>query len=86
MYSGVGNYLHYKGGRYTVLGVATNVSNDRGGAEQLVIYTDTRAPGESIAMGCTMYARPLKEFDQEVPTDNLVDNPRGRLPRFRRID
>jgi len=80
MYTGPGEYVHYKGERYVALGLATNASNESTSDEQLVIY---QRKGD---YGGPRFARPLKEFDQEVPTNNLVDHPRGRVPRFRRID
>lgn len=51
------NYTHYKGGKYRVLGVAIDSTNEREG-RRVVVYT-------SLANG-TMYARDEKEFTEIV--------------------
>jgi hypothetical protein len=65
-----GQYEHYKGGRYLVLGLAEDARD----GTTLVIYI--RLYG---AAGRPMAARPLDEFFEEVETPN------GLRPRFRLI-
>lgn len=64
----VGEYEHFKGGRYLILGVAED-SRDR---TPLVVYIRLYA-----AAGIAMAARPFTEFFEDVVT------PEGLRPRFR---
>jgi hypothetical protein len=54
-------WRHYKGGLYTIVGLA----NDQGNGEPLVVYTDFRHPLGQLP---ALYVRPLAEFIAEFPT------------------
>jgi hypothetical protein len=67
-----GVYKHYKGGRYTVIGVATESTNDRP-RRPVVVYV-------SLEKG-TINVRDEAEFHQYVdPAPSDVDQP--LVPRF----
>lgn len=57
-------YLHYKGGKYKVLTLATHSEN----GEVLVVY-------QSIHFG-SIYARPLSMWFEEVFTEKKIKTPR----------
>lgn len=82
MYHGPGQYLHYKGGRYEVQGLAFHERSKEGGFEptdpdhQLVVYRPL-SPGSLLeGTAVTFWLRPLADFNAEV------DREHGKVPRF----
>lgn len=66
-----GRYRHYKGGLYTVVGVATHSESE----EQLVVYRNREE---------RLFVRPLAMFREQVVVDGRpvprfarIDDPRG---------
>lgn len=60
-YDGPGDYLHYKGGTYTAIGVAEHEST----GQKFVIYEshDVGHNAERLARGADLVARPLNVED-----------------------
>lgn len=93
-YDGPGEYLHYKGGTYTVLGVAEHEST----GQKFVIYESHAVEhnAERLARGADLIARPLDVEDAlpakgEDPwnSDAVIAVPGTDIPalvtRFRKV-
>lgn len=77
-YRGPGIYLHYKGGRYLVMGTAKHTERD----EVLVFYTAER-PAGSVVHESAVFARPLNNFNEKV--NGVAGTSIDGTPRFRRV-
>jgi hypothetical protein len=67
----LGTYQHYKGGKYTVLGVAKHSET----LEDLVVYVILYENDLSA-----LWVRPLKMFLETIVVDG------AEVPRFKKID
>jgi hypothetical protein len=66
-------YKHYKGGKYIIIGVGTNLSN--GSAITVVLYRSMQADKQ-------LYVRNLDEFCDRVEILNSYGEPEATTVRF----
>lgn len=76
MFDGPGVYLHYKGKRYLVHGVALHTET----GERLVVYQDHAPPGA----GCpALHVRPFAVFNEQV--GGIAGTVYDSQPRFVKV-
>lgn len=80
-YSGPGLYLHYKGGRYEVLGLGLQEADHL----PVVVYRPEAGEMPADVHPSDFWTRPLDSFNGEVIVGGLEDWSREVVPRFVRI-